>query len=59
MRVSWTGASKHYEIIGTVSNLFNKEIQTAVTTLPPNQNFYQLLSLQPPRVFTVEVRYHF
>jgi iron complex outermembrane receptor protein len=58
-RVSWTAASKNYEIIGSVRNLFDKEIPTAVTTLPPNQNFYELLSLQPPRVFTIELRYHF
>jgi len=58
-RVSWTSSSKNYEIIGSVTNLFDKEIQTAVTTLPPNQNFYQLLSLQPPRVYTLELRYNF
>jgi iron complex outermembrane receptor protein len=59
VRASWTSASKNYEIIGSISNLFDKEIPTAVTTLPPNQNFYQLLSLQPPRVYTLELRYHF
>jgi len=58
-RVSWISTSKNYEIIGSVNNLFDKEIPTARTTLPPNQNFYQLLSLQPPRVFTLELRYHF
>jgi iron complex outermembrane receptor protein len=58
-RVSWVSESRNYEIIGSVTNLFDKEIRTGITTLPPNQNFYQLLSLQPPRVWTVELRYHF
>lgn len=58
-RISWESASKNYEIIGSVTNLFDKEIQTAFSTLPPNQNFYQILYLQPPRVWTVELRYKF
>ncbi|MES2087328.1 MAG: TonB-dependent receptor [Pseudomonadota bacterium] len=58
-RVSWTSSSKSYEIIGSVRNLFDKEIPTAFTTLGPNNNFYELLSLQPPRVWTLEVRYNF
>jgi iron complex outermembrane recepter protein len=59
LRVQWTSASKRYDIIGTVTNLFDAEIPTSFQTLPPNQNFYQILALQPPRVFTAELRYHF
>ncbi|MES2897265.1 MAG: TonB-dependent receptor [Pseudomonadota bacterium] len=58
-RISWASAEKNYEIIGSVTNLFDKEIRTSVATLPPNQNFYQLLYLQPPRVWSVELRYKF
>ena len=59
LRVSWRGASTRYEIIGTVTNLFNAEVPTSVNTLPPNQDFYHILALQPPRVASIEVRYHF
>jgi outer membrane receptor protein involved in Fe transport len=58
-RVTWSAASKRYQIIGSVTNAFNKNVLTAYSTLPPGNAYYAYNSLQPPRIFTVELRYHF
>jgi outer membrane receptor protein involved in Fe transport len=58
-RVTWSAASKRYQIIGSVTNAFNKNVLTAYSTLPPGNAFYAYNALQPPRIFTVELRYHF
>jgi iron complex outermembrane receptor protein len=58
-RVTWTSRNRHYTVIGTVSNAFNENVWTAYTTLPPGNAYYAFNSLQPPRVFSVELRYKF
>jgi iron complex outermembrane receptor protein len=59
LRLDWAAADKRYEIIGRVSNLFNAEVPTSVNTLPPTNAYYKILGLEPPRVVTLELRYHF
>jgi hypothetical protein len=58
-RVTWASHSGRYQIIGSVSNAFNENVWTAYTTLPPGNAYYAYNSLQPPRVFSVELRAKF
>lgn len=37
LRIDWKSRRGHYEVIGTVTNLFNAEIPTSVNTLPPTR----------------------
>ena len=58
-RVTWAAHSGKYQIIGTVSNAFDALVETAYTTLPPSNAYYAFNNLEDPRIFTLEVRYHF
>ena len=58
-RITWAAHSGKYQIIGTVSNAFNALVETAYTTLPPSNAYYAYNSLEDPRIWTLEVRYHF
>jgi iron complex outermembrane receptor protein len=59
LRAAWTASDKRYEIIARASNLFNAEIPVSLNTLPPTNAGYQILGLQPPRVVTLELRFHY
>ena len=58
-RVTWASSNGRYQVIGTCSNAFNNIVLTGYSTLPPSQAYYATDSLQEPRIFTVEMRYHF
>ncbi|HLZ83413.1 MAG TPA: hypothetical protein VKQ54_07575, partial [Caulobacteraceae bacterium] len=58
-RITWAAHSGRYQVIGTVSNAFNGNVLTAYSTLPPSNAYYAYNNLENPRIFTVEVRYHF
>ena len=59
LRLGWAAKDRRYEVIAQVSNLFNAEVPVSVNTLPPNQAYYHILGLEPPRVVTLELRAHF
>ena len=58
-RITWASHSGKYQVIGSVANAFNSNVLTAYTTLPPGNAYYAFDELQPPRVFSVELRYKF
>jgi iron complex outermembrane receptor protein len=58
-RVTWSASNKRYQVIGTVTNAFNNNVWISHTTLPPGNGYYAFNGLAPPRIFSVELRYHF
>jgi outer membrane receptor protein involved in Fe transport len=58
-RVTWNASNKRYSIIGSVTNAFDHIVLTAYSTLPPSNAYYAYNSLQDPRIFSLEFRYHF
>jgi outer membrane receptor protein involved in Fe transport len=58
-RVTWAASNHRYQIIGSVTNAFDNIVLTAYSTLPPSNAYYAYNSLQDPRIFSLEFRYHF
>lgn len=59
VRVSWRHPDNGLSIIGTITNVFDEEVENGFVTLPPQNLSFQSLYLEPPRVMTLEVRYAF
>jgi outer membrane cobalamin receptor len=58
-RITWAAKNGRYQVIGSVTNAFDALVETAYTTLPPSNAYYAYNNLEPPRIFTLELRYHF
>jgi outer membrane receptor protein involved in Fe transport len=58
-RITWASSNKRYQVIGTISNAFNSNVWISHTSLPPGNGYYAYNEFQPPRIFAVELRYHF
>lgn len=63
-RLTWEGAAKRYQLIGFVSNVFDTTSETSVAAgssfvALPGFTGARLRSLNPPRLFGAQVKYHF
>ncbi|WP_293682427.1 TonB-dependent receptor [uncultured Phenylobacterium sp.] len=58
-RVTWRHLDSGVTVIGCVTNLFDKEVVNGFQTLPPQNLSFQSLFLEPPRIWSLEVRYAF
>jgi iron complex outermembrane receptor protein len=58
-RITWRNTDNGVTVIGSVTNLFNKEVVNGFTTLPPQNLSFQSIYLEPPRIWSLEVRYAF
>lgn len=52
-------ADDRFAIVGSVTNVFDEDLANGFDTLPPTQNFFQFLYLEPPRVASVELQFRF
>ncbi|WP_293677193.1 TonB-dependent receptor [uncultured Phenylobacterium sp.] len=59
LRLTWAHPDSGVTIIGSVTNVFDQEVVNGFVTLPPQNLSFQSLYLEPPRIWSLEVRYAF
>uniref|UniRef100_UPI0025E29162 TonB-dependent receptor n=1 Tax=uncultured Phenylobacterium sp. TaxID=349273 RepID=UPI0025E29162 len=59
LRLTWRHPDSGMTVIGSVTNLFDKEVVNGFQTLPPQNLSFQSIFLEPPRIWSLEVRYAF
>ncbi|WP_293682947.1 TonB-dependent receptor [uncultured Phenylobacterium sp.] len=59
LRAVWRSPGERFSVIGTVSNLFDEDVPISIFTGTPQQSNFQAITLQPPRVVSVELQYRF
>jgi iron complex outermembrane receptor protein len=59
IRVTWHDSDSGVSVIGSVTNVFDQEVSNGFITLPPQNLSFQSLYLEPPRIFSLEVRYSY
>ncbi|WP_293677371.1 TonB-dependent receptor [uncultured Phenylobacterium sp.] len=59
LRLSWIHPDSGVTVIGSVTNVFDEEVVNGFVTLPPQNLSFQSIYLEPPRIWSLEVRYAF